>query len=181
MIILIRDFKDVITSQFMHDVHRSNQKRFFGNISEYIVSESFGIEKIVKYYNILFKTRKLSKKNTIVVSYEEIFNNTEKKLIDLINYTLGKKNINSQLIKETVKFGNIKNMRKLEKQTKNQNDALIPGLFLSGDKTKNAYKARKGGSGNHKEIMSKENARYIDKFTKTNLSFFSDYIKLTKI
>ena len=78
MIILIRDFKDVITSQFMHDVHRSNQKRFFGNISEYIVSESFGIEKIVKYYNILFKTRKLSKKNTIVVSYEEIFNNTEK-------------------------------------------------------------------------------------------------------
>ena len=62
MIILIRDFKDVITSQFMHDVHRSNQKRFFGNISEYIVSESFGIEKIVKYYNILFKTRKLSKK-----------------------------------------------------------------------------------------------------------------------
>ena len=41
-------------------------------------------------------------------------------------------------------------MRKLEKQTKNQNDALIiPGLFLSGDKTKNAYKARKGGSGNH--------------------------------
>ena len=34
MIILIRDFKDVITSQFMHDVHRSNQKRFFGNILE---------------------------------------------------------------------------------------------------------------------------------------------------
>lgn len=181
MIILIRDFKDVLTSQFMHDVHRSNQRRFFGNISEYIVSEEFGIEKIVSYYNVLFKIRKFSNKKTILVSYEEFFKNTENKLKDFIKYTLGKKNIDSELIKETVKFGNIKNMRKLEKQANNQNEAIIPGLFLSGDKSKNAYKARKGGSGKHKEIMSKNNVGYIDKFIKKKISIFSDYINLTNI
>jgi len=158
VVILIRDFRDLIVSSFMHEVFRSPNARFVGTIDEFADSEVFGVERIVQYYELIWRIRTAQHGPTKVLTYEHMWNDTHGALSGVLKF-LG---LNHD--KETVEFAvsqaSFEGMRQMELES-TQQTMKIPGLFRSVNDGENAMKVRRGGIGNWENQLGEEKAKQL--------------------
>jgi hypothetical protein len=158
VVILIRDFRDLIVSSFMHEVFRSPKARFVGTIDDFADSEIFGVERIIRYYELIWRIRAAQTGPTKVLTYEQLWNDTHGALSDVLKF-LGL-NHDKEIVHFAVPQASLENMRQMEMES-TQDTMKIPGLFRSVNEGKNAMKVRRGGVGNWKNQLSDEKARQL--------------------
>ena len=181
MIVQIRDPRDTLVSSYMHNVYRAPSPRFEGTIDEYTWDDRFGIKRLVDYYNKIAEDRK-NKPNTIVVDYELLWDSPKETLSSAVCFIEDIDVINDELIKSSIQFGSMENMRKLEDEATFENHKIL-GLFSARKHIQNARKVRKGGYGGYTDHLSSENVGKLTSYISKNLSQFytfqHKYIKPT--
>jgi hypothetical protein len=157
IVILVRDPKDTIVSYY-HQISK-REDLFKGDISKFIRSKRFGIRKINKFLNTLFRIHQ-NNNNNLIISYEMLHEDTEgtlKKVLIMFGVPINDKNI-----KKAVNFCKFENMQKMEKADKFINDRLK----TKNKKDINNFKTRKGKVGSYKEELSESDILYIDSYSK---------------
>jgi hypothetical protein len=167
MIIQVRDPKDALVSYYMHSIYRDRSVHFSGDISSFIRSPVFGIRKFVDYYNTLMDFRTAARAQTIIRSYEDLWLDPPRALGEDCKF-IGIDGLDDDLLTRVVDACSLQNMRKLE-QAATLGTAALPGLFRSQNEHSEAFKVRKGGTGNWKEHLTAEDAAYVDEYMNAHL------------
>lgn len=155
VIFMKREPKDILVSAYLHATKRKSN--FKGTLSEYIRDPRFGIEKILRFYQI-WEDNDYIPDMFFTITYECLLANTTAVLTDVCiwldtPYT-------PLSIKLAVRDGHIDNLREKE----------ASGFFVEGiGKPKHpedidTYYHRKGGSGGYVDYMTKEDIAYCEGF-----------------
>jgi hypothetical protein len=159
---LVRDPRDVVVSYFYQITKRRDDIEFEGDLHDFIISDEFGITKIVTYLNLFLEVEQRTR-NFLEIRYENLRNDfaeTVKKVLDFMSipYT-------DEYIESAREWSSFDNMKKLERAD------YFNSSFL---KPKNAddpstYKVRSGKIGGYREIVSGADQAYIDKIISRDL------------
>lgn len=155
VIFLIRDVRDTLVSCYFQASKRDNN--FKGSLSDFIKSESFGIIKILTFYNIWYENRK-KPKDFLLLRYEDIHKNPHNTLIKTLNF-IGLKNVKKEIIDKAVNFANFNNMQKMERENFFNTDILKPTDITD----KETYKVRRGIIGDHISYLNDKDFEYIER------------------
>lgn len=172
MVVLTRNIKDVLVSSFMHEKYREVPSVFEGQLSDHIRSASWGVQKIVGYYNLIASSRAASSAKTLVIHYGDLWRQTENTFKSLVSF-LDNEPLDNNSFDYALERSSFKSMRKLEDDFTSEN-VVIPGLFRSQGGGESSRKTRKGGVGGYREEMTKEDIAFIDVYTKAHLSQYWD-------
>lgn len=158
IIFLYRDPHDVMVSSYFHATKRIQKfTKFQGNISEFIRSQGFGIEKLITFYNIWYVNRHIPK-DFLLVKYEELHHDTLETIKKIINY-INLKDIDEELIIKAINFGSFDNMKKIE-----YNQSLKSKIMVASKQDDNeSYKVRKGKVGGYIDYLNQDDIDYIDR------------------
>ena len=162
-IILFRNPRDVLNSYYHHVVHGKhypNQDKKWKDmtISQFIRSE-YGIERIVLHMITVFK--RIKPERTLIIYYEQLKKNPEKQLSEILSF-LECKIIDEKVIKDSVKYNNIDNMRKREKdKIADEFQVSLRNRKTDDDR---GLKAREGVVGGYKKVITnKDDLNFIEK------------------
>jgi hypothetical protein len=158
VLILMRDFRDLIVSSYMHEVYRATNSRFDGNADAFARSAVFGAERIASYYRLIADLRRQQSAQTRLLSYEDLWRAPEKHLAEVWSF-LGYPE-DAEAITFAVKSASIENMRRMELEA-TQETSKVPGLFRSANDGENAMKVRRGGTGGWTEHLSQETGDWL--------------------
>lgn len=154
VVFLARQPHDVMVSFYFHMKNRN--KKFNGSISEFIRSDRWGIKKLLKFNDIWYSNQDIFE-DFLLIKYEDMHKDTNACLFSLLNF-IGARDVPKSVIKNTVEFCNIENMRKRE--IANQlNDHRLSSNNINDQE---ALKVRKGKIGGYIDYLSKEDIDYID-------------------
>lgn len=169
VIFLIRNIKDVIVSSYFHVLKRI--KIYNKDISNFIKSKEYGAKKIVSFFNIWYKNRKVPD-DFLLVKYEDLHSNPNKILIEVLQF-LGIEKIENDIIEKSVKFASFNNMKEMEKENFFESKKLKP-TDINDNET---YKIRKGIIGGYSSYLDDRDLKYIDGvINKMNCPFLKNYI-----
>lgn len=137
---------------------------------DFVMNEDVGLPRIVSFLNAW--ARELPKiKNLLVVRYEDLRANPEQELTRMLEF-LGE-NPKPGQVTETVEFGSVENLRKLESQDYfwRSGSRLTPR-----DKADpNSYKVRRAKVGGYRDYFEDAQLEQIDAYVNANLSPVFDY------
>ncbi len=168
-VLLVRKPQDVAVSQFFQWKHRMKPYKKALNdypahesdisLHDFVMHEGQGLPRIVRVQNEW--ARELDKiENLHVVRYEDLRSNTEAELARLMAF-LGEE-VDAQIIKETVEFASVENLRKME----SENYFWRSGSRVKAPDTSNpdSYKVRKAKVGGYRDYFDDEQIAAIDAY-----------------
>jgi Sulfotransferase domain len=158
IILLVRDPKDVIVSYYSHIAKRDG--KYDGSISDFIRDDKFGIEKLLRFYNIWFENQHLLK-DFLLITYEEIRAEPAKNLNKILAF-MGVEDIQSEILENAVQFASFDNMQQLEKKNFFENYASA-GILKPRSSNPESSKVRKGKIGGYSDHLSNEDIEFINK------------------
>ena len=165
VIVLIRDFRDMIVSSYMHEVYRAPQARFAGDPDRFAEDPAYGLPRIVGYYDLIADIRAEQSGSTKLVQYEDLWQDTKSTLADILLFL--RIDFDEEGLQFAISNASFSNMRAMESAA-TQSSAKIPGLFRSVNDGENARKVRRGGVGNWREDLSPETGgRLFEAYNKT--------------
>ena len=163
-IVLFRNPRDVLNSYYHHVVYGRHYPPYQDEIwkdmtiSRFIKSKH-GLERIITHMTAI--SENIKPERTLVIYYEKLKENPEKELSVIVNY-LGSNTIDENIIKESVKYNSIENMRKREKKGTSE-EFQISSRHRGKNDDDRGLKARKGMVGGYKEtITDKDDLAYVE-------------------
>jgi Sulfotransferase domain len=167
-IVLIRDCKDALASYYLLCLYNFRPVFSFSrSIDEFVRSPIFGVEKFVSYYNLLAEVRRVSGAPTLITRYEELWRDPVATLGRDAHFA-GFDGITRAMLERVVERCNIETMRKIE-AVSTEETVILPGLSRPSVERPEAYRVRKGGSGNWRDQMTPELASFIDGYVADRL------------
>jgi hypothetical protein len=168
VIFLIRDPRDVLVSSYFHATRRDHT--YNAGLDSFIRTDTFGIEKVLKFYNIWYRWRWYPKQFELI-RYEDIHDDPVGVISRAMQF-IGL-DYSDNLIRAATEYAHIDNMRDLEKQKTFDNRALIAGDIDDPE----SYKARRGVVGGYAEYLSDEDIQYLNRrISSESNSFLQDYL-----
>jgi hypothetical protein len=153
VLLLTRDPRDILVSAHLHATKRKGN--FKGTLSDYIRDPRYGIEKVVKFYNI-WRMNKRVPASYLEIDYEDLLMDTVGTLQTVCAFL--KVPYTGTSILQAVRDGHIDKLREKE----------ASGFFAEGiGKPKrpgdpDSYYHRKGGSGGFIKYMTDDDIIYCD-------------------
>ncbi len=179
VVLLARHPADTAISQYHQWKHRMRGRKKAINgypesdsmsLFDFVVGESAGIPKIVRFMNIWAKELQHIDQ-AIVVRYESLRAHTAGSLERVLDF-LGEKPTADELA-ECVSFASIENMRAMEKSAhfKGGGDRMKPADINNPD----SYKVRRAKAGGYRDDFNEDQLRKIDQMVKDTLAGFYGY------
>lgn len=166
MVVLIRECKDALVSNYMWTAHDPAAGGFSGGIEEFMLGKQFGVERYVDYYNLLIEERRASGAPTIITRYEELWHDTGTVLARDAAF-LAIEGVTPEMLAHAVDQSTFSNMRRIE--LSERTTAVIPGLGRPGATRPEALHVRKGGIGNWRDQLTPATAARIDAYLDARL------------
>lgn len=168
VIVLFRDPRDVIVSQYFQKTKRSSRTKdtLECDIGSFIKHGRFGIYTVIKTMNNWFK-RLNNHSSCHWISYENMKNDTAKELKAILHF-IGLKDIDDQIAEQAVAFSDFKNMKKMESSGDFDKSILRP---VDRDDP-NSYKVRAGKIGGYVDYFSESDLHYLKRALGTLNRFF---------
>ena len=161
VILLIRDFRDILISYYLQNTKRlpqlKNQRFYNGDLSSFIRDKGFGAEAIIDFYNI-WAQKKDMPKGFLLVRYEDLHKNPFEQLLKILEF-IGFQNPDKDIIEKAVKFSAFDNMQKMERENVLGTSRLRPGKVDDQD----SYKIRRGKIGGYRDYLSPKDIEFLDK------------------
>lgn len=165
VILLIRDLRDVIVSQYFQEVKR--RKRYNGSLSAFLSDERGSTDTFIRFYNIWAENRHIPA-DFLLVRYEDIHSDPEKQLKRLCTF-LGLDKISDQVIREAVEFASFDNMRQMELNAA----AGEKGKLKARDKKDTeTFKSRRGKVGGFVDYLTQPEIEYLNRKLALLSSFY---------
>ncbi|HBH35120.1 MAG TPA: hypothetical protein DDW45_01550 [Gammaproteobacteria bacterium] len=152
-VLIVRDPRDLMVSLYFQLTKRNSS--FSGTLSELLVDEKFGIERVAETMNFWYREwQRLD--NFLMIRYEDAKVDdaaTFRRVLEFLNVKF-----DEAVFQESLKFSKFDNMKKIEKSGRVDKklvsyigkEVLAPGNIDDPE----SYKVRKGKVGNYKEYMS---------------------------
>jgi len=153
ILFVVRDPRDTVVSYFYQIKNR--ERKFKGNISEFIRHEQYGIRTLIQFMNTWNKNKDRFK-DFLIVRYEDLHENPGAELEKILGFLDVK--ADEQIIRTAVEFAKFENMKRMEQKNKFNWAAMRP----VNTKDANSYKVRKGKIGSYREELSLADVKYID-------------------
>lgn len=167
-VLLIRHPLDTCLSHYMHNMHRTNLKRF-DTLAEFCNDPVFGIEKFVRFYALWSKH--LSDKNVLLVRYEGMKSNI-KQVAEIAFAFLGLPLI-PEKIDASIAFSSFENMKKLQAgEPINYRSSGFPVFGRTNLENPNAQHIRDGKIGAYRESLSDCEQRRFEAMFSSRLSVY---------
>lgn len=157
VILLVRDPRDIVVSHYYQVTRRSDVPLKFDSMSDFIRHRHYGIERIIRFYQIWGNNRYVVGK-LLIVRYEDLVADGVNVLVELLGFT-DIKNIDSALVNQVYEASQADKMRKLEMQ------GNIEGMRTFG-MDQNALKVRRAKIGSYKDELSDEDIQYCNELMK---------------
>jgi hypothetical protein len=147
VLLLCRDPRDTVISCFFEATRR--KRVYDGTLSEFLRDPHYGIEKVVRFYQLWDAARSAAEK-LLIISYEDLHADPAKVLRETLGF-LGAADLPDRIVSEAIEYGRFDNMRRLE-----QAGALGEGSRLRPADASDAssFKTRKGQVGGFQEALS---------------------------
>jgi hypothetical protein len=157
VVLLSRDPRDTIVSNYFQLTKRANDDKRIDNISisDFIRHRHWGLRERVEVMNKLYELTR-HHPNRLILTYEAMKANPAKELERLITY-LGIE-VNPLHIAAAVEFANFDNMRRMEASSEVSRKMLRPGDPNDPD----SFKVRKGKVGGYVEYFGEADLRFIE-------------------
>jgi hypothetical protein len=155
VLLLVRDPRDVVVSCFFQATRRKN--RYEGDMHTFIRSQTHGIRKIIRYYQIWDTSQHFPESFTLL-RYEDMHVTPNESLRKALNF-FGTTDVTDQEISDAVEFGSFESMKRMETEGSLKNKKLRPG-----DKNDpESFKVRKGKIGGYADYMTEADIAYCKK------------------
>jgi len=153
VIFLVRDPRDVVVSHFHQVTKRAKNPFVFNSISDFVRHETLGFNRIIKYYNLWYKNKRIPQ-DFLLVRYEYLLVNGIQELQKINNYL--SLNVSISDIEKVYENSSANKMRK--KEIANQ----LKGFEDFGIE-KNQLKVRNAKIGGYFNELSGEDIVYCNK------------------
>jgi len=153
VIFLVRDPRDVVVSHFYQVTKRAKNPFVFNSISDFVRHETLGFNRIIKYYNLWYKNKRIPQ-DFLLVRYEYLLVNGIQELQKINNYL--SLNVSISDIEKVYENSSANKMRK--KEIANQ----LKGFEDFGIE-KNQLKVRNAKIGGYFNELSREDIVYCNK------------------
>ncbi|MCU7959802.1 MAG: sulfotransferase domain-containing protein [gamma proteobacterium symbiont of Bathyaustriella thionipta] len=174
VVLLVRDPRDVVVSQFFQWKHRMRpaKKRLNlyppheANISEYefALDQLAGLPKIVDYFN-LWATEADKIDQLLIVRYEDMRRDTAQVLQQILEF-IGTP-ASAEQARDVVEFSSIENMKKMEQK---RTFWLSGSRLVPGDrKNPESFKVRRGKVGGFKDYFDETQVEHIENLLQQTL------------
>ncbi len=170
VILIGRDVKDTLVSAYFQATKRINV--FEGTLSEFIVSEKFGVLKVLGFYDVWLKNRHIPQ-SFLFISYEELHQDPHNTLLKVLNF-IGETDTNQNLLEQSVEYSSFNNLKKMETENKFKSNIMRP----KNSDDPESYKVRKGKVGGYTEYLSEEDQVFIDKTIEEYKFDFKNFYKI---
>lgn len=176
VILLVRDIRDIIVSNFFEKTKRekmyyTGDRKYDGDLSCYLRTDVGSVETLIHFYNIWADNRHIPS-DFLLIRYEDMHRNIKVELLKVLSF-LGLPKIPEQVINEAVEYTSFENMHKLEMDNAFQSFILRPG-----DKNDpESYKVRRGKVGGFVDYLSEVDINWINQNINSRLSNFYAYYK----
>jgi len=174
VVLLVRRPQDVAVSQFFQWKHRMRPEKMAMNhyppagsdisIYDFVMNPDCGVPRIIDFLNLW--ARELPKiDNLLMVRYEDMRVQPEIELLRIIKF-LGM-DPDDELIRETIEFSSVENLRKLEKENYFRGGSRLKAKDSSNPDT---FKVRRAKVGGYRDYFDDEQVATIDELVNTRLS-----------
>ncbi len=163
VIFLVRNPKDVIVSHYHQITKRSLKPLKFSSMSSFIRNNELGFNRIIHFYNLWYKQKKVVR-DFFLVKYEDLIENSDS--LFLLSKFL-KLKINYKVVEQIYDEHKFEKMR--EKEVKGQ---LKDSMSFGNDE--NFLKVRKAIVGSYKNEMNMDDIHFCNESLK-NLNSFYEY------
>ncbi|WP_269526199.1 sulfotransferase domain-containing protein [Coraliomargarita parva] len=154
VMLLVRDPRDVVVSCFFQATRRKS--RYEGDIHDFIRSDTHGIRKIIRYYQIWDANKHLPASFTLL-RYEDMHEEPHQSLRNALNF-LGAAGVSDSEIADAVEYASFESMKAMEASNSLKNKKLRPG-----DKNDpESYKVRKGKIGGYVDYLDEADIAYCE-------------------
>ena len=153
VILLVRDPRDVVVSYYYQVTKRSDIPLKFHSISEFVRHKHYGIERIVRFYQIWSRNLWVPK-NLLIIRYEDLLTDGPATLTKILNF-IDVKNFDPAIVNQVYEESQADKMRKLEIQGK------VEGMRVFGTE-RNSLKVRRAQSGSYKDELSEDDIQYCN-------------------
>jgi hypothetical protein len=149
VLLIVRNPADTLVSAYYYV--RFRERRFEGNLSEFIRRENTGIVKLLVALNRWYDNRHMAASFN-VVSYEQMHRDPGLVLRQSLRFA-GLRDIDEALVKEAIEFSSIENMRRYE-----DDDYFRSEILRNEFMDEHARKVRKGRIGSSLELNDADRA-----------------------
>ena len=153
VILLVRDPRDVVVSHYYQVTKRADTPLKFDSLSEFVRHEHYGIQRIIRFYQIWSRNRWVPQ-HLLIVRYEDLLSDGPTTLTKIFKF-LDAQNIAPAIVNEVYEASQADKMRKLEMQGK------VQGMRVFGTE-QNYLKVRRAKSGSYKDELSKDDIQYCN-------------------
>jgi hypothetical protein len=167
VLLLGRDIKDTLVSAYFQATKRRNV--FEGTISEFIVSDRFGVLKILRFYDIWLQNQHVPRAFCFI-RYEDLHRDPEGVLTRVLDF-IGEDRIEETLVAQSIEYCAFQNLKKMEERNTFNNRALKPAKTSDLE----SFKVRKGKVGGYTEYLSTADIAFIDKTIEAHGFAFSGF------
>jgi hypothetical protein len=169
VILLARDPRDIVVSQFYQYTKRggkylANDAGFLGDIEDYIFYRHGGLPTIVEFYN-LWASKRYRTGQFALMFYEDICHQPRTAVARLL-HILGVKRLDTGLLDAAVEFGQLENLRSVERED-GLNDFRLRPFDLADPES---YKIRQGRIGGYRDFLSGNVQDDMDRYIARNLN-----------
>ncbi len=154
VVFLRRDPRDVVVSCFFQASRRRDL--FSGDLSDFLRDPHYGIDKILRYYNVWYRAREVPT-SFALISYEALHARPVASLRIALD-AMGCGPLPDVVLEKSVSFGQFENMRRMESEGRFESSRMTPGH--AGDPE--SFKVRKGEVGGHRDYLSEADQAYVD-------------------
>lgn len=166
VILLVRDPRDAMVSNFFHNKYRG--RVFSGNLGEYLDRPRGGLASLLSYYNI-WASQRSRPLDFLLVRYEDLHSRPIEVMGDIALF-LGLTGMETDTIEKAIEASSFNNMRNSESTGEYKRRRLQPG-----DPTdQRSYKTRKGKAGSYKEEFAPDDLAWLEERIEAALDPFFD-------
>jgi len=155
VVFIVRDIKDTLVSSYFQATRRTNA--FRGSISDFVRDETFGVRKIVTFYNIWHRNRNVPR-DFLLLRYEDIHRDATGALTRALAF-IGAEPVEEAIARQAVAFAGFSNMKKMETGGTFSDPRMRPADARDAE----SYKVRRGVVGGYREYLSEDDICYIDR------------------
>ena len=153
VILLVRDPRDIVVSHYHQVTKRTDIPLKFNSISEFVQHKHYGIQRIVRFYQIWDRNRWVPK-DVLIVRYEDLLTDGPAILTKILNF-IGVKNFDTTIVNQVYEASQADKMRKLEMQ------GQVEGMKFFGAE-QNYLKVRRAQSGSYEDELSEDDIQYCN-------------------